>query len=85
MAYDKQAVANYHSRLKDMKIRFYKADEELGIPDYSEIIKEQANKLGKSANEYILDLIENDIRTNEDGINEPDFSILRDIKKLKNE
>lgn len=86
--YDKKSVADYHKQLKDMKIRFPKEDTEAGIPDYSEKIKMQASKLGKkSANEYILDLIENDIQSNPSGLHEPDFTIQRDmreINKLKN-
>lgn len=77
MAYDKEAVAKYHNKLKDMKVRFLKEDAENGIPDYSAIIKSQASKLGKSANEYILDLIEQDIRTNKDGILDLDFTFKR--------
>ena len=85
---NKVSVAEYHKQLKDMKIRFPKENPETGIPDYSEKIKSQASKLGKkSANEYILDLIENDIQSNPDGLHEPDFIIQRDmreINKLKN-
>ena len=82
------SVAEYHKQLKDMKIRFPKKNVDAGIPDYAEIIKMQAKKLGKkSANEYILDLIENDIRNNPEGLHESDFVIQRDmrtINKLKN-
>lgn len=82
--YDKKSVADYHKQLKDMKIRFPKEDTEAGIPDYSEKIKMQASKLGKkSANEYILDLIENDIRSNPSGLHEPDFTIQRDMREIK--
>lgn len=85
---NKVSVAEYHKQLKDMKIRFPKENPEAGIPDYSEKIKTQASKLGKkSANEYILDLIEYDIQSNPDGLHEPDFIIQRDmreINKLKN-
>lgn len=82
--YDKKSVADYHKQLKDMKIRFPKEDTEAGIPDYSEKIKMQASKLGKkSANEYILDLIENDIQSNPSGLHEPDFTIQRDMREIK--
>ena len=82
--YDKKSVADYHKQLKDMKIRFPKEDTEAGIPDYSEKIKTQASKLGKkSANEYILDLIENDIQSNPSGLHEPDFIIQRDMREIK--
>lgn len=82
--YDKTAVGNYHKQLKDMKIRFPKENTEAGIPDYSEKIKTQASKLGKkSANEYILDLIENDIQSNPSGLHEPDFIIQRDMREIK--
>lgn len=67
-----------------MKIRFPKENTEAGIPDYSEKIKTQASKLGKkSANEYILDLIENDIQSNPSGLHEPDFIIQRDMREIK--
>jgi hypothetical protein len=82
--YDKKSVADYHKQLKDMKIRFPKENPEAGIPDYSEKIKTQASKLGKkSANEYILDLIENDIQSNPEGLHEPDFTIQRDMREIK--
>lgn len=80
---NKDSVREYHKQLKDMKIRFPKANEELGIPDYSAIIKEQASKLGKSANEYILDLIEYDVRFNPDGIYDSEFEIIKDMKSAK--
>lgn len=78
----RQSVSEYHKQLKDMKIRFPKASEELGIPDYSEVIKSQASRLGKSANEYILDLIQEDIRTNESGLNDSEFTIIRDMRMI---
>lgn len=80
---NKVSVAEYHRQLKDMKIRFPKENSEIGIPDYAEKIKVQASKLGKkSANEYILDLIEKDIQTNEKGLYEPDFIIQRDMREI---
>ncbi len=75
MAYDEKAVKAYHSKLKDFKIRFLKPDEEEGIPDYMAIIKEQALGQNKSVNEYVLDLIEKDIRENGQKI--ADFHIIR--------
>ena len=81
---NKVSVAEYHKQLKDMKIRFPKENAEVGIPDYAEIIKTQASKTGKkSANEYILDLIENDIQSNPSGLHEPDFIIQRDMREIK--
>lgn len=80
---NKESVADYHKQIKDMKIRFPRENSEIGIPDYSEKIKMQAKKLGKkSANEYILDLIENDIQKNSEGLCEPDFIILRDMREI---
>lgn len=77
------SVAEYHKQLKDMKIRFPREDTEIGIPDYSEIIKTQASKVGKkSANEYILDLIQQDIRNNPEGLLRPDFEIVRDMREI---
>lgn len=87
MKENRAAVADYHKQLKDMKIRFPKEDASAGIPDYAEIIKAQASKMGKSTNEYILDLIEVDIRQNPDGLCMPEFVIqknMRSVKKLKN-
>ena len=80
---NKVSVSEYHKQLKDLKIRFPKADEEAGIPDYAEIIKTQAGMVGKkSTNEYILDLIQDDIRTNPNGLNDPDFEIERDMRAI---
>ena len=78
------SVAEYHQQLKDMKIRFPKEDPEIGIPDYADLIKRQAKTLGKkSANEYILDLIEADIRSNPDGLHDTDFEIIRGMREAK--
>lgn len=78
------SVAEYHQQLKDMKIRFPKEDPEIGIPDYADMIKKQAKALGKkSANEYILDLIEADIRSNPDGLQDTDFEIVRGMREAK--
>ena len=66
-----------------MKIRFPKENAEVGIPDYAEIIKTQASKTGmKSANEYILDLIQEDIRNNPEGLHQTDFEIIRDMREI---
>ena len=77
------SVAEYHKQLKDMKVRFLKENPEARIPDYSEKIKAQAGKLGKSANEYILDLVEKDIQSNPDGLHEPEFTIQRGMREIK--
>jgi hypothetical protein len=80
---NKVSVAEYHKQLKDMKIRFPKENIQIGIPDYAEKIKEQAKKLGKkSANEYILDLIENDIQRNPNGLHDVNFIIQRDMREI---
>lgn len=77
------SVAEYHKQLKDMKIRFPRENVEAGVPDYAEIIKMQASRIGKkSANEYILDLIQEDIRNNPDGLNQSDFEIIRDMREI---
>lgn len=77
------SVAEYHKQLKDMKIRFPKENAEVGIPDYAEIIKSQASRTGKkSANEYILDLIQEDIKKNPEGLHQPDFEIIRDMREI---
>lgn len=80
---NKLSVSEYHKKIKDMKLRFPREDSSAGIPDYSEKIKKQASKLGKkSANEYILDLIEEDIKSNPAGLHEPDFTIQRDMREI---
>lgn len=80
---NKVSVAEYHKQLKDMKIRFPRENAEAGIPDYAEIIKTQASRTGKkSANEYILDLIQEDIRKNPEGLHQPDFEIIRDMREI---
>lgn len=80
---NKVSVAEYHKQLKDMKIRFPKENAEVGISDYAEIIKMQASKTGKkSANEYILDLIQEDIRNNPEGLHQTDFEIIRDMREI---
>ena len=80
MGYDKKAVESYHSKLTTIRVRFPKGE---GIPDYSATMKAQAEKLGKSLNQYILDLIENDIRQNPDGLKDKEFSIIRGFRDLK--
>lgn len=80
---NKLSVAEYHRQIKDMKIRFPKENPDLDIPDYADTIKKQAIKLGKkSANEYILDLIEHDIQTNPEGLYKPEFNIIRGMKEI---
>lgn len=81
---NKDAVSDYHKQIKDMKIRFPKQNDDLGIPDYSEIIKQQAKLTGrKSVNDYVLSLIEADIRSNPVGLNDPDFVIQKDLREIK--
>ena len=82
MGYDKKAVGSYHNKLADIRVRVPKGDN---IPDYVSTMKEQAEKLGKSLNQYILDLVENDIRNNPEGLNNKDFSIIRGFRSLKDE
>ena len=79
MAIDnKESVAKYHLQIKDMKIKF---PREKNIPDYTATIKDQAKRLGKaSMNEYILDLIEADIRNNPNGIHDETFQLKRSVK-----
>lgn len=84
MKENRESVKEYHKNLKDMKIRFLKASPENNIPDYADIIKRQAAMIGKSANEYILDLIQEDIRKNTNGLQYQDFTIIRDLRTLKN-
>ena len=81
---NKDAVSDYHKQIKDMKIRFPKQNDDLGIPDYSEIIKQQAKLTGKkSVNDYVLSLIEADIRSNPVGLNDSDFVIQKDLREIK--
>lgn len=81
---NKDAVSDYHKQIKDMKIRFPKQNDDLGIPDYSEIIKQQAKLTGKkSVNDYVLSLIETDIRSNPEGLTDPDFVIQKDLREIK--
>ena len=82
MAIDnKESVAKYHLQIKDMKIKFPRENPEKNIPDYTATIKDQAKRLGKaSMNEYILDLIEADIRNNPNGIHDENFQIKRSVK-----
>ena len=82
MAVDnKESVAKYHLQIKDMKIKFPRENPEKNIPDYTAVIKDQSKKLGKaSMNEYILELIEADIRNNPNGIHDETFQIKRSVK-----
>ena len=85
MGYYKNSVNKYHGKLSDIKLHLLKEDKELGIPDYKKTIKDQAAKLGKSVNTYIMDLIENDIRTNKDGLQIKDFQIIRGMNEVVQE
>ena len=80
---NKDSVKDYHQKLKEMKVRFPKEDAENGIPDYSSVIKSQAKMLGKSANEYILDLIQNDIQSNPDGLHQEDFEFIKGFRSIE--
>lgn len=81
------ASRNYNAKMTSLKIRFPAArtkpkekdatPEPTGFPDYSAIIQAEAAKHGESVNNYILDLIEADIRTNTD----PDFRFIRGLRK----
>lgn len=74
MAYDEEAVRDYHKQLTTLKIRFPKCD--LTGTDYLSLIKDQAARKGfttrqkgddgepvevGNVNAYVLDLIEKDL------------------------
>lgn len=85
MGYYKKSVDKYHGKLTTITLRIVKEDKELGIPDYRNTINDQAAKLGKSVNTYIMDLIENDIRTNKEGLKIEDFHIIRGMSEALKE
>ena len=58
---NKDSVRDYHKKLTDIKVRFPSKDDELGIPDYKELIGERAKARKQSVNAYILSLIEKDL------------------------
>lgn len=72
--YYPEAQKKYLAKFKDIKVR---------IPDdgTKEVIEEQLQKLGKGKNNYILDLIEEDVRNNPNGIKKKDFKIQRGAKE----
>ncbi len=77
---------DYHEKLTEIKVRFPSEDEARKIPDYVSIIRDRARQLGYvqpkgktkgegNINAYILDLIEQDIRSID-----ADFFIERSLK-----
>lgn len=56
-----ESVTQYHTKIKDIKLRVPAADAEHGIPDYADIIKQRATSLKMSVNEYIVSLINRDL------------------------
>jgi hypothetical protein len=78
-------ISSLKDKIEDIKLHVLKEDKELGIPDYKNIIKEQAAKLGKSTTAYIMDLVEEDIRNNKDGLYINDFHIIRGMNEVTQE
>lgn len=83
---NKDVVRKYHEKLTNIRVRVPAPNDELGIPDYAQIIRGRAKELGfinqkgadkgeGSANAYILHLIEHDL-----GIN-----MIKGMSELKNE
>ena len=77
---------NYHEKLTEIRVRFPSQDEVREIPDYASIIRDRARQLGYvqpkgktkgegNINAYILDLIEQDIKSID-----TDFFIERSLK-----
>lgn len=69
---NKDIVKKYHEKLNTIRVRVPAPDEALGIPDYTQKIRDRAKALGfinkkgsdkgeGSANAYILHLIETDL------------------------
>lgn len=69
---NKEAVRNYHTNLKTLRIRFPAENPEKGVPDYLSMIRDRAKEKGficlkgadkgqGSVNAYILHLIEQDL------------------------
>ena len=67
-----EIVKRYHDKLITIRVRFPAKDDEAGIPDYPQMIRDRAKALGfinkkgsdkgeGSANAYILHLIETDL------------------------
>lgn len=72
---NKDIVKKYHNKLTEIRVRIPAQDDEAGIPDYAEMIRNRAKELGfinmkgidkgqGSANAYILHLIERDLNIN---------------------
>ncbi len=79
---DRKALKKYHEQFQFLKLRFLKDSE--GIDSEKTIknkIRKQAEKLNKaSINQYILDLIQYDIRNNPEGLLDKDFRIVGTVK-----
>lgn len=72
---NKDIVKKYHEKLYNIRVRIPAPDVAAGIPDYPQMIRDRAKKLGfinskgidkgqGSANAYILHLIEKDLGIN---------------------
>lgn len=83
------AKKDYHEKLTEVRVRFPSEDEERGIPDYLAIMRNRAKELGYiqpkgitkgegNVTEYIMNLVERDIRTVQ-----PDFSFERSLISKK--
>lgn len=78
-------VKRYHEKLTTIRVRVLAKDDEAGIPDYPQMIRDRAKELGYinskgvdkgqgSANAYILHLIEEDLH----------IDMIKGMKDLKN-
>ena len=83
------AKRDYHEKLTEVRVRFPSEDEERGIPDYLDIMRNRAQELGYiqpkgitkgegNVTEYIMKLVERDIQTVQ-----PDFSFERSLINKK--
>lgn len=72
MATNKDSVKKYHQKLTTIRVHIPSANDDVGIPDYTSMIKDRAKELGYinskgadkgqgSINAYILHLIEKDL------------------------
>jgi len=70
---------DYHEKLTEIRVRFPSKDAEREIPDYLDIIRNRAKKLGfeqskgktkgeGNVNAYILDLIQKDLQADYPGL-----------------
>ena len=82
---NKDIVKRYHEKLTTIRVRVPAKDDEAGIPDYPQMIRDRAKELGYinskgvdkgqgSANAYILHLIEEDLH----------IDMIKGMKDLKN-